>query len=97
LDEKRIKESIKRLKSLHSNMEDVWVEKYRPKNLNEVVGQEEIVRRLKSYVKAKTMPHLLFAGPAGTGKTTCAIALARELFGDNWRMSFHELNASDER
>ncbi len=78
-------------------MEDVWVEKYRPKNLNEVVGQEEIVRRLKSYVKAKTMPHLLFAGPAGTGKTTCAIALARELFGDNWRMSFHELNASDER
>ncbi len=78
-------------------MEDVWVEKYRPKNLDEVVGQEEIVRRLKSYVAAKTMPHLLFAGPAGTGKTTCAIALARELFGENWRMSFHELNASDER
>ncbi|OYT60436.1 Replication factor C small subunit [Euryarchaeota archaeon ex4484_178] len=78
-------------------MEDVWVEKYRPKNLDEVVGQEEIVERLKSYVKAKTMPHLLFAGPAGTGKTTCAIALARELFGENWRASFHELNASDER
>ena len=78
-------------------MEDVWVEKYRPKNLGEVVGQEEVVRRLKSYVKARTMPHLLFAGPAGTGKTTCAIALARELFGENWRMSFHELNASDER
>ncbi|AGB04737.1 DNA polymerase III, gamma/tau subunit [Aciduliprofundum sp. MAR08-339] len=78
-------------------MEDVWVEKYRPKNLDEVVGQKEIVERLKSYVKAKSMPHLLFAGPAGTGKTTCAIALARELFGDNWRSSFHELNASDER
>jgi len=84
--------------SIHTaNMEDVWVEKYRPKNLDEVVGQEEIVERLKSYVKAKTMPHLLFAGPAGTGKTTCAIALARELFGENWRASFHELNASDER
>ncbi len=78
-------------------MEDVWVEKYRPKSLDEVVGQKEIVERLKSYVKAKSMPHLLFAGPAGTGKTTCAIALARELFGENWRMSFHELNASDER
>lgn len=78
-------------------MEDVWVEKYRPRNLDEVVGQKEIVERLKSYVKARTMPHLLFAGPAGTGKTTCAIALARELFGENWRASFHELNASDER
>lgn len=78
-------------------MEDVWVEKYRPRNLNEVVGQDEIVSRLKSYVVSKTMPHLLFAGPAGTGKTTCAIALARELFGESWRGSFHELNASDER
>ncbi len=78
-------------------MEDVWVEKYRPKKLDDIVGQEEIVERLKSYVRAKSMPHLLFAGPAGTGKTTSAIALARELFGDNWRMSFHELNASDER
>ncbi len=78
-------------------MEDVWVEKYRPKSLDEIVGQEEIVERLKSYVATKSMPHLLFAGPAGTGKTTSAIALARELFGDNWRMSFHELNASDER
>jgi len=78
-------------------MEDVWVEKYRPRNLDEIIGQQEIVERLKSYVKSKTMPHLLFAGPAGTGKTTCAIALARELFGENWRASFHELNASDER
>ncbi|RLF48852.1 MAG: replication factor C small subunit [Thermoplasmata archaeon] len=78
-------------------MEDVWVEKYRPKKLDEVVGQDDIVRRLKAYVERRSMPHMLFAGPAGTGKTTCAIALARELFGENWRDNFYELNASDER
>ncbi len=78
-------------------MEDVWVEKYRPKTLAEVVGQDEVVARLKGYVRAGNLPHLLFAGPAGTGKTTCAIALARGLYGEGWRGSFLELNASDER
>jgi replication factor C small subunit len=78
-------------------MEDVWVEKYRPRNLSQVVGQEDIVARLKSYVRSGNLPHLLFAGPAGTGKTTCAIALARELYGESWRQRFLELNASDER
>lgn len=78
-------------------MEDIWIEKYRPKTLDEVVGQTEIVARLKAYVKERNIPHLLFAGPAGTGKTTCAIVLARELFGEDWQRSFIELNASDER
>lgn len=78
-------------------MKEVWVEKYRPKTLDEVVGHEDIVERLKTYTKTKSMPHLLFAGPAGTGKTTCALALTRQLFGDNWQINFHELNASDER
>ena len=78
-------------------MEDIWIEKYRPKILNEVVGQDEIVERLKAYVKTKNVPHLLFAGPAGTGKTTCAIALAKELYGESWKQNFIELNASDER
>ncbi len=77
---------------------EIWVEKYRPKTLDEVVGHEQIVERLKGYVKAKNMPHLLFAGPPGTGKTTCAIALARDLYGeDKWRDNFLELNASDAR
>lgn len=78
-------------------MEDIWIEKYRPKVLDEVVGQNEIVERLKAYVKTKSVPHLLFAGPAGTGKTTSAIALAKELYGDSWKQNFIELNASDER
>jgi replication factor C small subunit len=76
---------------------EIWVEKYRPETLDKVVGQGEVVRRLKGYVKKGMIPHMLFAGPAGTGKTTCAIAVARELFGENWQGSFQELNASDER
>jgi replication factor C small subunit len=79
-------------------MKDVWVEKYRPRTLSDVVGQEETVERLKAYVAAKSIPHLMFAGPPGTGKTTCAIAMARDLYGDEgWAGRFLELNASDER
>jgi replication factor C small subunit len=78
-------------------MENIWIEKYRPTKLDEVVGQDEIIERLKAYVKTKNVPHLMFAGPAGTGKTTSAIALAKELFGDTWKQNFNELNASDER
>ena len=78
-------------------MEEIWIEKYRPSNLSEVVGQTPITGRLKNYVKERSMPHLLFAGPAGTGKTTCALALAKELFGELWKHNLHELNASDER
>ena len=78
-------------------MEEIWTEKYRPSNLSEVVGQTPITDRLKNYVKERSMPHLLFAGPAGTGKTTCALVLAKELFGELWKHNLHELNASDER
>lgn len=75
-----------------------WTEKYRSRKLdNNIVGQDEIVKRLKAYVKQKNMPNLLFAGPPGVGKTLCAIALASELFGDSFGQNFMELNASDER
>ncbi|MCE4620706.1 MAG: replication factor C small subunit [Desulfurococcales archaeon] len=75
----------------------LWVEKYRPKTLDEIINQEEVVSRLKKFVETKNMPHLLFAGPAGTGKTTAAHALAHDLYGENYRQYMLELNASDER
>ena len=76
---------------------DVWTEKYRPDKLEEVVGQEKIVDRLSAFVAQDSIPHLMFAGPAGTGKTTCAMALAKDLYGDSWNQNFMETNASDER
>ncbi|MEF8848279.1 MAG: replication factor C small subunit [Candidatus Thermoplasmatota archaeon] len=78
-------------------MEDIWIEKYRPKKLEDIAGQKQIIERLKAYVKTKNVPHMMFAGPAGTGKTTSALALSKELFGETWRQNFNELNASDER
>lgn len=78
-------------------METVWVEKYRPRKLSDVVGQKAIVERLSSYVRTRSMPHMLFAGPAGSGKTTCALSLARGLYDEGWRNNLIELNASDER
>lgn len=78
--------------------EEIWIEKYRPVRLDQVVGQEETIERLKSYVATKNLPHLLFSGPPGVGKTASAVSIAREIFGEDlWRENFTELNASDER
>jgi len=76
---------------------EVWIEKYRPQTLDDVSGQENVIDRLGSYIDENDLPHLLFSGPAGIGKTTAAQAIAREIYGDDWRQNFLELNASDQR
>ena len=78
-------------------IQHIWTEKYRPKFLNDIIGQDVIVKRLKGFVRSKSIPHCLFVGSAGIGKSTAALAICNELFGDNWRSNFLELNASDER
>lgn len=75
----------------------IWSEKYRPLKFSEMRGQKDVVERIEAFVDQKNMPHLLFAGPAGTGKSTLALIIARKLFGDEFRRNFLELNASDER
>jgi len=75
----------------------LWTEKYRPETFKDVKGQKDIVKRIKAFVENKNLPHLLFAGPAGVGKTTLSLVTVKQLYGDAWRENFLELNASDER
>ncbi len=75
----------------------IWTEKYRPADFSEIKGQKEIVARVKAFVSQKNMPHQLYSGPSGVGKSTLAIVVAKKLFGSEWHQNFLELNASDER
>tara|TARA_A100001234_G_scaffold90720_2_gene79959 strand:- start:4139 stop:5092 length:954 start_codon:yes stop_codon:yes gene_type:complete len=80
------------------NFDMMWIEKYRPKTIDEIIGQDETKTRLKGFVESKSLPHLLFAGPPGTGKTSTVITLATEIFGEgNISGNLLELNASDDR
>lgn len=79
------------------NDSTIWTEKYRPKKFEELVGQDDIVKKVRNLVKSLNIPHMLFAGPAGTGKSTLALIVVKELFGIHWRENYLELNASDER
>ncbi|MBI2499292.1 replication factor C small subunit [Candidatus Woesearchaeota archaeon] len=78
-------------------MQRIWTEKHRPQTFKEVIGQDKIVEIIEAMTKNKNIPNLLFAGPAGVGKSTVALVIAKELFGDRWRENFLELNSSDER
>jgi replication factor C subunit 2/4 len=75
-----------------------WVEKYRPEKVDDVAHQDAVVKTLKTSIIQGNLPHLLFHGPPGTGKTTTILAVARELYGPElYRSRILELNASDER
>ena len=78
-------------------MSELWVERHRPKTVKDIRGQSSVVQRLISYAGVADFPHLLFAGPPGTGKTTGAMALTRDIFGEEFRNNLLEMNASDER
>ena len=78
-------------------MSNLFIEKYRPGKFEDVVGQEVIVERIKAMTEQENVPHMLFAGPSGTGKTTLALIVVKTLFKDNWKENFLELNASSER
>ena len=76
---------------------NIWTEKYRPKFFENLLGQDEIVKRVQNLTKSLNIPHLLFAGPAGTGKSSLALIIVKELFGVGWKENYLELNASDTR
>ena len=74
-----------------------FVEKYRPDTLEQIISQDDIIKTLKKFLDKNSLTHLLFYGTAGTGKTTCAKAIANFLYGDHKTGNILELNASDER
>ena len=75
----------------------IWTERYRPEDFSGIVGQEEIVARATAFVRQNNMPNLLLSGPPGVGKTTLSLVIAKQLYGENWRLNVLELNASSER
>ncbi|MBS3163081.1 AAA family ATPase [Candidatus Woesearchaeota archaeon] len=78
-------------------MTKIWCEKYRPQKFEDIIGQKHIVERVMAMVKQKNLPHQLYVGPAGVGKTSLILVVAKELYGDSWQDNVLELNASDTR
>ncbi|KAK8803580.1 hypothetical protein WA158_001274 [Blastocystis sp. Blastoise] len=74
-----------------------WVEKYRPTEFEEIVSHDDILSTINKLIENKKLPHLLFHGPPGTGKTTTILACARKMYGSNYKSMTLELNASDDR
>ena len=78
------------------DLEIPWVEKYRPQNFDEIVSQSIAINNLKDFVKRGNMPHMIFTGPAGTGKTSTALIIAKKMLkGERFYTDLLELNASD--
>ena len=83
------------MRGANGNLDFFWVEKYRPRSFEEILGQPVVKVQLQQVVDTKNLPNLLFFGPGGTGKSSAAEVVARGLFGDAWEGNFTELNASD--
>ncbi len=73
----------------------MWIEDYRPGRLDEIVGHDEVVRRLQGFVKEQTVPNLLLWGPPGSGKTSVVYALAQELYGEFYRENLMQIETAD--
>ncbi len=67
---------------------EIWTEKYRPSKFSELLGQNDIVKRVESLTNTLNIPHLLFAGPAGTGKSTLALIVVKSLFKESWTENY---------
>src|SRR3989339_724539 len=72
---------------------EIWTETFRPSTFKEMVGQEDIVNRVEALANSLNIPHLLFAGPAGTGKSTLALIVVKELFKNTWKDNYLEADA----
>lgn len=91
------KENVQNMTVKQEGYQVPWIEKYRPRTLDDVVGNEEAVSRLRAIAQSGNLPNLILAGPPGTGKTTSVHALARQLLGSSYKDAVLELNASDAR
>jgi replication factor C subunit 3/5 len=89
--------NVSNILNISDNKKLPWIEKYRPKSLDEIVSHTNIVETLKQFIKKKQFPHLLFNGPPGNGKTSTIKACAKELYGSNCSIMVLEINASEER
>ena len=74
-----------------------WVEKYRPNSIDDLIAPDHIKESMNQFIKKKKMPHLLLYGPPGTGKTSTILAVAKIIYGVNYKNMILELNASDDR
>ena len=90
-------DNISETEDTYVNEKLPWIEKYRPKKLDELISHNHIVGALRKFIHTKYMPHMLFYGPPGTGKTSIILAYAKELYGSNFNFMVMELNASDDR